>query len=116
MTNEASRLAAAKWRLTLDDCNNINDFRELARRRLPGPVFHYIDGAADDEVTRSRNTESFEACDLVPNVLAGVADIDMRTTVMGREIAMPLFLSPTALRCRLAASSSPISSAAKCWK
>ena len=48
MTNEASRLAAAKWRLTLDDCNNTGDFRELARRRLPGPVFHYIDGAADD--------------------------------------------------------------------
>ena len=96
MTNEASRLAAAKWRLKLEDCNNTSDFRELARRRLPGPVFHYIDGAADDEVTRRRNTESYEACDLVPNVLAGVADIDMSTTVMGRKIAMPLFLSPTA--------------------
>ena len=98
MTNEASRLAAAKWRLKLEDCNNTSDFRELARRRLPGPVFHYIDGAADDEVTRRRNTESYEACDLVPNVLAGVADIDMSTTVMGRKIAMPLFLSPTALQ------------------
>lgn len=98
MTNEASRLAAAKWRLRLEDCNNVADFRELARRRLPGPVFHYIDGAADDEVARRRNSESFEQCDLVPNVLAGVADIDMRTTVMGREIAMPLFLSPTALQ------------------
>lgn len=98
MTNPASHLAAAKWRLRLEDCNNVSDFRELARRRLPGPVFHYIDGAADDEVTRRRNTDSYDQCDLVPNVLAGVADIDLRTTVMGREIAMPLFLSPTALQ------------------
>ncbi len=82
----------------LGDCANHDDFRELARRRLPYPVFHYIDGAADDEVTRRRNTAAFEDCDLVPNVLAGVADIDTRVTVMGREIAMPLFLSPTALQ------------------
>jgi isopentenyl diphosphate isomerase/L-lactate dehydrogenase-like FMN-dependent dehydrogenase len=39
---------------------------------LPGPIFHYIDGAADDEVTYRRNTEAYERCDLVPNVLAGV--------------------------------------------
>jgi L-lactate dehydrogenase (cytochrome) len=80
------------------DCHNVEDFRRLARRRLPGPVFHYIDGAADDEVTRERNTRAFEDCDLVPNVLAGVESVDMRTRVMGREIAMPLFLSPTALQ------------------
>ncbi len=80
------------------DCRNVEDFRELARRRLPYPVFHYIDGAADDEITKDRNTAAFDDCDLVPNVLAGVESVDMRTTVMGREIAMPLFLSPTALQ------------------
>lgn len=84
--------------MKLTDCHNIEDFRRLARRRLPGPVFHYIDGAADDEVTKRRNTESFETCDLVPNVLAGVETVDMSTTVMGKRIAMPLFLSPTALQ------------------
>ncbi|MEY4501904.1 MAG: hypothetical protein RIS52_1794 [Pseudomonadota bacterium] len=98
MPNEASRLGARKWMMGLGDCHNIDDFRELARRRLPYPVFHYIDGAADDEVARRRNTAAYEGCDLVPNVLAGVETIDMRTTVMGREIAMPLFLSPTALQ------------------
>ena len=61
------------------DCNNTEDFRNLARRRLPSPIFHYIDGAADDEITLKRNTEAFENCDLVPNVLAGVKDIDMST-------------------------------------
>ncbi len=80
------------------ESHNVEDFRRLAKARLPGPVFHYIDGAADDEGTKKRNTAAFDYCDLVPDVLAGVADVDLRTTVMGREIAMPLFLSPTALQ------------------
>ena len=84
--------------MNLTDCHNVEDFRRLAKRRLPGPIFHYIDGAADDERTKDRNTASYDDCDLVPNVLAGVDSVDMRTTVMGREIAMPLFLSPTALQ------------------
>ncbi|MBS0505543.1 MAG: alpha-hydroxy-acid oxidizing protein [Proteobacteria bacterium] len=81
--------------MRLTDCHNTEDFRRLAMAKLPYPVFHYIDGAADDEVTKRRNTAAFDDCDLVPNVLAGVADIDMAVTVMGRRIAMPLFLSPT---------------------
>ena len=84
--------------MNISDCHNVNDFRTLARKRLPFPIFDYIDGAADDEVTRRRNTEAYESCDLVPNVLAGVEDIDMSTTVMGKKLAMPLFLSPTALQ------------------
>jgi L-lactate dehydrogenase (cytochrome) len=79
-------------------CSNIGDFRAMARRRLPSPIFHYIDGAADDEVTFRRNTEAYESCDLVPSVLAGVETIDMSTTVMGQRLAMPLFCSPTALQ------------------
>ena len=50
--------------MRVDRCNNIGDFRSMARRRLPGPIFHYIDGAADDEVTYRRNTEAYERCDL----------------------------------------------------
>jgi len=84
--------------MNISDCHNVNDFRALARKRLPFPIFDYIDGAADDEVTRRRNTAAYERCDLVPNVLAGVEDIDMSTTVMGQKLAMPLFLSPTALQ------------------
>lgn len=84
--------------MNLDDCFNVQQFRRLAKKRLPGPIFHYIDGAADDEVTRRRNTQAYEDCDLVPNVLAGVEQIDMSTTVMGKKIDLPLFLSPTALQ------------------
>ena len=84
--------------MRLTDCHNIADFRELARRRLPWPVFDYIDGAADDEVTKARNTSAFDQADLVPDVLAGVAEIDPSITLMGRKSALPLMLSPTALQ------------------
>jgi L-lactate dehydrogenase (cytochrome) len=84
--------------MRLGDCHNVDDFRRLAKRRLPGPIFHYIDGGADDELTCRRNTEAYESCDLVPNVLVGVENVDITTKVMGRTIAMPLLLSPTALQ------------------
>ncbi len=84
--------------MRLTDCHNTEHFRAFAKRRLPSPIFHYIDGAADDEVTYRRNTAAFETCDLVPNVLAGVEHIDMSTTVMGQKLDLPLFMSPTALQ------------------
>ena len=84
--------------MRLSQCHNFQDFRKLAKRRLPGPIFNYIDGAADDEVTKNRNSESFDDCDLVPNVLNGVKKIDMSVTVMGQKLDMPLFCSPTALQ------------------
>jgi L-lactate dehydrogenase (cytochrome) len=84
--------------MRLSDCHNFSDFRRMAQRRLPGPIFNYIDGAADDEATYRRNTASFETCDLVPNVLRGVSEVDMSVTVMGQKLAMPFYCSPTALQ------------------
>ncbi|WP_284274923.1 alpha-hydroxy acid oxidase [Mesorhizobium huakuii] len=84
--------------MRLNDCHNFSDFRRMARQRLPGPIFDYIDGAADDEVTYRRNADSFDTCDLVPNVLRGVSEIDMSVTVMGQKLAMPFYCSPTALQ------------------
>jgi L-lactate dehydrogenase (cytochrome) len=84
--------------MRLRDCHNFHDFRRLARSRIPGPIFDYIDGAADDEVTYRRNTASFERCDLVPNVLRGVESVDMSVTAMGQRLAMPFYCSPTALQ------------------
>ena len=83
---------------SIDKCRNTEDFRKLAKRRLPSPIFHYIDGAADDEITYKRNTSAYEQCDLIPNVLAGVEKIDMSTTVMGQKLDMPLYFAPTALQ------------------
>ena len=84
--------------MRLLDCHNFHDFRRLAKRRLPGPIFNYIDGAADDEVTYRQNTASFERCDLVPNVLRGVEAVDLSVTVMGQKLATPFYCSPTALQ------------------
>lgn len=84
--------------MRLKDCHNFHDFRRLAKRRLPGPIFNYIDGAADDEVTYRRNTESFDRVDLVPNILRGAADIDMSVEVLGQKLALPFYCSPTALQ------------------
>lgn len=84
--------------MRLKNCYKTADFRELARLRLPAPLFHYIDGGADDEVTLARNTTAFDSCDLVPNVLAGVDRVDLGTEVLGQKLDMPLFFSPTAMQ------------------
>ena len=84
--------------MNLNDCYSFNDFRKLAKKNLPAPIFHYIDGGSDDEVTLKRNTESFLKCDLVPNILASVGEPDLSTTVFGQKIDMPLFLSPVAMQ------------------
>ena len=84
--------------MNLGQCHNFSDFRTLAKKRLPGPIFHYIDGAADDEITYKRNSQSFNDVDLVPNVLAGVEEVDMSTEIMGQELSMPFYCAPTALQ------------------
>ena len=84
--------------MRLKHCHNFHDFRDLARRRLPGPIFNYIDGGADDEVTLRRNTEAFNRVDLLPNVLRGVETVDLSVTAMGQRLDLPFYLSPTALQ------------------
>ena len=84
--------------MSIKDCYNIEDFKKLAKKNLPSPIFHYIDGGADDETTLRRNTESFAKCDLIPNILASVGEPDLSVNVFGHKIDMPLFLSPTAMQ------------------
>ena len=67
--------------MRLSNCHNFRDFRKLAKKKLPSPIFHYIDGAADDEITYARNTNAFDDVDLVPNVLRGVENVDLSTTI-----------------------------------
>ena len=84
--------------MKLNDCHNFDDFRKLAKKKLPSPIFHYIDGGSDDETTLKRNTEAFNQCDLIPSVLAGGEKPDISTEIFGRKISMPIFLSPTAMQ------------------
>ena len=82
----------------INQCNNVSDFRNLAKKKLPFPIFHYIDGGSDDEVTMNRNSKSFDECYLVPNVLRGVENIDLSRVIFGKKVDLPFFLSPTALQ------------------
>ena len=84
--------------MNLKDCHNFSDFRKLAKKKLPSPIFHYIDGDADDETTLRRNTESFSDCDLVPNILTSVGKPDLSTTLFGKKTKMPILLSPSAMQ------------------
>ncbi len=80
------------------NCHNFQDFRKLAKKKLPSPIFNYIDGAADDEYTLMRNTKSYEEVDLIPNVLRGVKEVDLSTSIFGKKLEMPLYCSPTAVQ------------------
>lgn len=83
--------------MRIEDCNNTADFRKLAKKRLPSPLFHYIDGGADDEITLRRNTDAFNDVRLIPNALANLSNMDLGTTVLGQHIDWPVFLSPTGM-------------------
>ena len=78
-------------------CYRVSDFRALARKKLPSPLFHYIDGAADDEVSKDHNTTAFDRYQLVPRILQDVTTIDMSTRVLGCEIDWPVMLAPTGM-------------------
>lgn len=76
-------------------CNNIMDFRRVARRKLPAPVFHYIDGGADDEWTLRRNTDAFNDYELLPEQLTDVSRINLKSTLFGEPVDWPVMVAPT---------------------
>ena len=78
-------------------CRNVADLRRLHRRRVPKAIFDFVDGAAGDEVTALRNRSDLERVTLAPRVLVDVAEIDLRTTVLGQPIARPFLAAPTGL-------------------
>ena len=79
----------------LQKAASIEDLRKMARRRLPGGVFDYIDGGAEDEVAMDRNTSGFRNMEFVPRVLRDMGNVDTTGTILGREVPFPLILAPT---------------------
>lgn len=69
----------------------------MARQRLPSPMFHYLDGGADDEWTLRRNTTAFDDYVLMPEQLRDVSTIDLGATLLGRKLAWPVVLAPTGM-------------------
>ncbi len=83
--------------MRFSNCRNCEDFRQVAKKRLPAPLFHYIDGGSDDEYTLARNTQAFEKVQLVPNTLSGIAKPKTATTILGHKIDWPVILAPTGM-------------------
>jgi (S)-mandelate dehydrogenase len=78
-----------------EEALNISDLREIARRRVPGFVFEYVEGGAEDEVTLRSNREALESLRFVPQTLVHTADRHHRAMLCGRESAAPLVVAPT---------------------
>lgn len=78
----------------LGACFDISDLRRVARRRIPRPVFDYVDGAADEELAVAGNAQAFRSWRFLPRVLAGVASVDTSAPVLGAPLPVPLLLGP----------------------
>jgi L-lactate dehydrogenase (cytochrome) len=78
----------------LSRCYDVSDLRRAAQRRIPRPVFDYVDGAADEEIAAAANTAAFRSWRFVPRVLAGVASVDTSAPVLGAPLPVPLVLGP----------------------
>ncbi len=84
-----------RHRRVLARCHDLDDLRVAARRRLPRPVFDYVDGAADEEISLRANRAAFQSWQFRPRVLRDIADPDLRVSVLGRELSVPFGLAPT---------------------
>jgi L-lactate dehydrogenase (cytochrome) len=78
-------------------CHNVEDLRAMAKRSVPQPIFEYVDGAAWGEVTVRRNRSGFERFELLPRMLVDASSIELATTALGREIALPIIAAPTGM-------------------
>lgn len=81
--------------MRLTSCLNIDDLGRLAARKVPRPVYDYIEGGADDEVTLLQNSASFNRYQIVPKALQDVSQISTATWVFGCELALPFYISAT---------------------
>jgi L-lactate dehydrogenase (cytochrome)/(S)-mandelate dehydrogenase len=83
--------------MNIQSAINLDDLRNLARRKLPRIAFDFIDGGADDELCLKRNRAAFERYRLVPRYLRDVSRRDQSVVLFGRTYASPVGISPTGL-------------------
>jgi isopentenyl diphosphate isomerase/L-lactate dehydrogenase-like FMN-dependent dehydrogenase len=73
---------------------NIEDLRRISRLRVPRPVFDYLDGGADGEITLAENCRAFRDVLFRPRGAVAVAECNLKTTVLGHEISFPAICAP----------------------
>ncbi|HSV44675.1 MAG TPA: alpha-hydroxy acid oxidase [Ramlibacter sp.] len=83
--------------MNIQSALNLDDIRELARRKLPRIAFDFIEGGADDEHCLKRNRDAFQQYRLLPRYLVDVSQRDQSTVLLGRRYASPIGISPTGL-------------------
>lgn len=81
----------------LDRCINVEDYRALARRRLPRPIVDFFDGGAEDERTQSRNRAAFQGWALVPRAMNDVSRVSARARVLQQDLEWPFIVGPTGM-------------------
>jgi L-lactate dehydrogenase (cytochrome) len=86
-------LDATRRRLSV--CHDIADLRAMGRRLIPRPVFDYVDGGADEELSLLANTEAFRQFRFQPRTLVNVSKPDTSTAFLGSVVPQPLVLAPT---------------------
>lgn len=79
----------------LANAYTIADLRNIAKKRTPAGPFDYTDGAADGEISIERSRQAFLDIEFQPGILRDVASIDMTTTVLGKQSALPFGMAPT---------------------
>jgi L-lactate dehydrogenase (cytochrome) len=82
---------------SIDHIHSIDDLRALARRRLPRPIFDYLDGGSDEERSLARNVDAYADYEIIPDVLTDVSALQTAATIFGQPAAWPLMLSATGL-------------------
>jgi L-lactate dehydrogenase (cytochrome) len=91
-------LEPPEWRIEkrrLSRCNQVDDLRRLALRRIPRAIFDYVEGGADEELTMARDLAAFRSWEFVPVNPRDVSTVDTSTTLLGSRIQLPLVCSPT---------------------
>ncbi|XP_066890282.1 2-Hydroxyacid oxidase 2 isoform X3 [Kogia breviceps] len=77
----------------------LTDFEAHAREQLSKSTWDFIEGGADDCLTRDDNITAFKKIRLRPRYLKDVSKVDMRTTIQGEEISTPICIAPTGFHC-----------------
>ena len=83
--------------MSATDAINIDDLRNLARKRLPKTIFEFIDGGSQDEITLRANCADFERYAYRTRTLTDITTRDISTSILGKKSSAPLVLAPTGL-------------------